>query len=360
MTGRERMLAVMKGEPVDRFPIEIHFADAAVLKQFASHYHMKPDEFFDYLGNDMRYVYTMDEVGCYMQDEDLIKKGMEYGFATQDPKLSYAYTDGFGITWDADAIGQRPLSHGRSWEELKDFRMPDPHKEGMFYDFDQKVPGYRKKDLAYVALQYYGPLEKLENIRGFENAMTDFYLEEDLVSELLDKIADYRVALAEDICARGVVVGHGGDDYGIQNGPLMSLELWREFIKPRLARIYKVYKDHGLPVLHHSCGDCENFIDDLIEIGVDALHPIQASCMDIHKLYERYGDRIVYYGGFDTHYLLDHGSPEEIRANVKETIDTLGKHGRMVCAAINIMSNVPYENFEALIDGIKEYRNISS
>lgn len=360
MTSRERMLAVLRGEPVDRLPIEIHFVDYAVLEHYARHYRMEPDDFFEFLENDMRYVYTMDEVGCYMQDKQLIDYGVKTGFATPVPGVADAYTDGFGITWDASAIGQRPLSHGKSWEELDNFQMPDPHKEGMFYDFDNKVPGFREKDYAYVALQYYGPLEKFENMRGFENAMADFFMEEDKAEMLLDKIADYRVALAEEICARGVTMGHGGDDYGMQTGPLLSLETFRRFIKPRLARIYKVYKEHGLPVLHHSCGNCSAFIDDLIEIGVDALHPIQGSCMDIQQLYQRYGDRIVYYGGFNMHSFLEYGTPEEVKKGVKETIQVLGQHGRMVCAAVNIMNDVPLENFEALVEGIKEYRYLYS
>ena len=360
MTSRERIMAVVKGEPVDRLPMELHFADAATLEHFARHYHMTPDAFLDYLENDMRYAYTMDEVGCYLQDEELISQAVKDGFAIRDTSREYAYTDGFGITWDAGAVGQRPLSHGKSWEELKEFKMPDPHKPGMFYDFDHKVPYFREKDYAYYAVQYYGPLEKFENIRGFENAMMDFYLEEDNTEELLDKIADYRVELAKEICARGVVFGHGGDDYGTQTGPLISLETWRRFIKPRLARIYKVYKDHGLPVLHHSCGDCTAFIDDLIEIGVDALHPIQASCIDIHKLYQRYGNRIVYYGGFDNQSIMECGTPEDIRNSVKDTIQTLGQQGRMVCCCCNIMMDVPFENFESLMDSIKEYRYMFS
>lgn len=183
MTSRERMLNVIKGEPVDRLPVEIHFVDAAVLEYYAKQYKMNPNEFFEYLENDIRYVHTMDELGCYIQDKDLLEYAVKYGFAKPDPNNPRAYTDGFGITWDAWSTGQRPLSHGHSWEELENFKMPDPHKPGMFYDFDNKVPGYREKDYAYVALQYYGPLEKLENIRGFENTMTDFYLKPDKISE---------------------------------------------------------------------------------------------------------------------------------------------------------------------------------
>lgn len=356
MTSRERMLAVVRGEPVDRLPVEIHFVDESVRAHYAEKYGMTPAQLMDFLENDMRYLYTMDEVELYIQEPELLKKSVEYGFAFPVPERPGAYTDGFGITWDANSTGQRPLSHGHDWEWLKNFEMPDPYKEGMFYDFDRYAAEYRAKDYAFIALQYYGPLEKYENMRGFENAMADFYDEPDLAEELLDKIADYRVAMAHRIVEQGVVMGHGGDDYGTQRGPLISLEIFREFIKPRLARIYKVYKDAGLPVLHHSCGDCSEFVDDLIEIGVDALHPIQASAMDIHALYRRYGDRIVYYGGFDTSSFIIHSTPQQVRDMVKDAIDTLGKNGRMVCGAINLTNEIPFDNFKALVDAIKEYR----
>lgn len=356
MTSRERMLAVIKGESVDRLPIDINFADALVVERFAKHYGMTSDEFMDSLGNDMRQIYSMDEPGCYMQDAEMLNVAFEKGFAKKNDLAEYAIEDEFGIIWDASGIGQRPLDVDRSWDILKDYKAPDPHKDGMFWDFDRKVQAYRDQDAAYYVGQYYGILEKFEHIRGFQNALMDFYLEEDYTHELLDKLTDYRVELAKEICKRGVVFGHGGDDYGIQRGPLISLDVWREYIKPRLARIYKVYKDNGVPVLHHSCGDCSIFIDDLLEIGVDALHPIQASAMDIHDLYKRYGDRIVYYGGFDMQSLMEKGTPEEIRKNVIDAIQTLGKHGRMVCCAVNIMMDVPFENFEALRDTIYEYR----
>jgi uroporphyrinogen decarboxylase len=356
VTSRERMLAVVKGETIDRLPVEIHFIDERVKAHYANKLGMTIPELEDYLENDMRYVYTMDEVGCYMQDPDLIAHGVEFGFAIPDPEIPMAYTDGYGITWDASSPGQRPLSHGHDWEFLKKFQMPDPHKPGMFYDFDNKVPGYREKDLCYAALQYYGPLEKYENMRGFENAMMDFYLEPDLVNELLDKITDYRVEMAHQIVERRVVFGHGGDDYGTQRGPMLSHELFTEFIKPRLKKIYGVYKGAGLPVMHHSCGDCSSVIEDLIECGVDCLHPIQASAMDIHELYKRFGDRIVYYGGFDMQSFMIHSTPAQVRDMVQDAVKTLGKNGKMVCAAINITDEIPMDNFKELVDSIKEYR----
>ena len=357
MTSRERFLALVNGEEVDRLPVEIHFVDAAVAKYFADHYNMTVDEFFDYLENDVRYMYSMDEVGCYIQDTHLLEKSIEYGFARKDPNHEAGYYDGFGISWDASKTGQRPLTHGYDWDVLENFQMPDPNREGMFYDYDRHIQAYKEKDVAFGVLQYYGPLEKLENIRGFEGTMIDFYEEPELMEELLRKVTDYRVALAEEICKRGVTFGHGGDDYGSQHGPMISLSTFREFIKPCLKKIYGVYRDYGLPILHHSCGNCSAFFDDLKEVGVTLLHPIQASAMDIHQLHEDHGDTLVYYGGFDTE-ALERITPSEVVAMVKDTIDTLSKNNRMCCAAINITAQVPFENFDAMMDAIKEYRYI--
>ena len=161
MTSRERMLAVVNGGPIDRLPVEIHFIDESVRAHYAEMLGMTPGQLSDYLENDMRYLYTMDEVGCYMQEPDLIAKGVEYGFATPDPEIPMAYTDGFGIKWDAGSSGQRPLSHGHDWDFLRAFRMPDPDRPGMFYDFDKHVDEFRAKDVAYVALQYYGPWKSM-------------------------------------------------------------------------------------------------------------------------------------------------------------------------------------------------------
>ena len=138
----------------------------------------------------------------------------------------------------------------------------------------------------------------------------------------------------------------------------MSLEMWREFYKPRLEKIWKVYKDAGLSVVHHSCGDCSLFLDDMIEIGLDGLHPVQSAAMDIEALGKRYGNNLVFYGGIDCQQTLSFGTPDEVRANVKYVVDCLGRHGNMVLAPINIMRNTSFENFEALVQAVREFRQL--
>lgn len=365
MNSKERVRAVLTGQPVDRLPVEFHFADAEILEYFAGRYEMDSDDFLEYLENDIRYAYVMDELGCYMQDKHLLDYAIKNGFARQSQSHPQHVYDKWGVGWDSSATGQRPIYEPLSmwddperWTNLHEIKQPQAAAAGQFYDYERHEKDYQRHQYAVVILQYYGPLERCELLRGFNNFMCDMMEDKPHAEELLDMVADYRVELAELICQRDVAFGHGGDDYGTQSGPLLSLDLWRELIKPRLARIWAVYKEHGLPIVHHSCGNCEQFIDEMIDIGLDAIHPVQAETMDIDKLVKRYGDRVVYYGGFKTQSILTNGTPDDVKQNVKDTINTLGRSGRMFAAPINIMQNVPIKNFQALVESIHKYRYI--
>ena len=365
MNSKERVRAVLTGQPVDRLPVEFHFADADILEHFAEKYQMDSDQFLEYLENDIRYAYVMDELGCYMQDRHLLDYAIKHGFARQDPDKPHHVYDKWGVGWDSSATGQRPVHEPLEdwddpdqWKQLSSILRPEASSTGQFYDYERHEESFRKNNYAVVILQYYGPLERCELLRGFNNFMCDMMVDSDHAEALLDIVTDYRVDLARLISKKDVAFGHGGDDYGTQSGPLISLDLWRSLIKPRLARIWSVYKDAGLPIVHHSCGNCEPFIDEMIDIGLDAIHPVQAETMDINKLVKRYGDRVVYYGGFKTQTILTDGTPDDVRNNVRDTIDTLGRSGRMFAAPINIMQNVPLENFKALVESVHKYRYI--
>lgn len=357
MNSRERVQAVLTGKPADRLPVDFHFADDTALQVFAGHYNMGEEEFLTYLENDVRHLYVMDEVELFLQNRPLMRYAFDHGFAYPNPEDPALCFDQWGIGWNMVSDGQLPVSSPlKDWDGLDKVQAPDPNRKENFYVVDTNIQGYIDRNLAVDVAQYFGPFEKGYLIRGFEEFMMDMYEETEKVELLLDRITQYRVDMAEEICQRGVTYGHSGDDFGTQGGPIMSLALWRKLFKPRLEQIWSVYKRHGLPVVHHSCGDCEQFLDEMIEIGLDAIHPVQAAAMDIRELSGRYGSRLVFYGGFDTQDILTFGTPEQVRANVKDTIETLGQYGRMFCAPINIMRNVPLENFEALVESVHQYR----
>jgi uroporphyrinogen decarboxylase len=151
-----------------------------------------------------------------------------------------------------------------------------------------------------------------------------------------------------------------GDDLGTQDSLLMSPKTYREILKPIHADYIDFIKDRtDAKVFFHTDGDVSPLIDDLIEIGVDILNPIQTSAgnmSDLSELKERFGDEIVFCGAIDTQNVLPNGSPEDVRSEVKRVIGTLGPGGGYLLSAVHtIMEEVPAENVLAMVDAVREY-----
>ena len=193
-------------------------------------------------------------------------------------------------------------------------------------------------------------------LRGMENFLLDLAADRPFAEWLLDRITDYQVAVAQRCIAAGVDCGRTGDDWGTQRGMLFSPTLWRALIRPRLARVWAVYQEAGLPVLHHSCGDIQPIIGDLVEMGLTILHPLQAM-MPRAALKAAYGDRLVFYGGIDCQGVVPVGTPEEVRAEAREAIRTLGARGGVVIGLTHTLtSETPLENVWALWKTVQEER----
>jgi len=144
-------------------------------------------------------------------------------------------------------------------------------------------------------------------------------------------------------------------DLGIQQGPLMRPSFYREIIKPREKELIRFVKSKSkAKIAWHSCGSCQEFIPDLIEIGVDLLNPVQvnAANMEPAVLKQKFGNRISFWGGIDGQKLLPFSTPEKIRSEVRKMINTLAKDdgGYLVAACHNIQNDVPGENVIALFD----------
>ncbi|NMB17634.1 MAG: hypothetical protein GX980_11050, partial [Firmicutes bacterium] len=123
----------------------------------------------------------------------------------------------------------------------------------------------------------------------------------------------------------------------------------------RQARFIRHLKDisGGKKILYHTCGAVAPLIEDLIEIGVDALNPVQTSAvgMDLRLLKDRFGDRITFWGGIDTQRLLNRATPEEVAAETKKTIRLLSEGGGYILNSVhNIQPDVPPENICAMFD----------
>ena len=172
---------------------------------------------------------------------------------------------------------------------------------------------------------------------------------------MLKNLEIYKQAVGERI----QVVWISGTDFGNQRGPMISLSTFRELYKPFYKEICDwVHQNTGWKTFFHTCGAIYDFLDDFAEMGLDCLNPLQLSAngMDPVKIKENYGDKFTFWGGgVDTQRVLPFGTPDEVRAQVRERIDILGKGGGYVFNTIhNIVAGVPAENLMAMYDEAKK------
>ncbi len=150
-----------------------------------------------------------------------------------------------------------------------------------------------------------------------------------------------------------------GDDLGMQTGPQVSPAMYREFFKPRHARMWRRAKELAeVKVNLHCCGGVRELLPELIDAGLDAINPVQISCkgMDPRELKAKFGDKLTFWGGgCDTHGVLSRGTPEEVRRHVKQQVAILSPGGGFVFQQVhNVLADVPPENVIAMLDAVNE------
>jgi uroporphyrinogen decarboxylase len=277
---------------------------------------------------------------------------------TRSPKPLYAspaeygstITDEFGVTWTTSDIDRgSPIGPCLREPDLSGYRFPEPASSDRF----EHLAGWTAANAGHFTLLWIGDLwERATFMRGMEPLLLDVSLHPRFVEELLRGLADYILRTTEILFSRfsfdGVALS---DDYGTQRGMLMSPGCWRRYVKPLLTEIYERAKTHGRTVFHHSCGNIVPIIGDLIDIGLDVLHPIQPEAMDIARLKREFGAHLTLCGGIRTQDLLPHGTPQQVRSEVRRTQDLMGKGGGYILEpGITLQADVPLHNLLALIE----------
>ncbi len=194
--------------------------------------------------------------------------------------------------------------------------------------------------------------------RGFSQFCMDIMVDRDLVRALWDVWEQEKLHRLETVIkplAPYVDVFLNGDDFGMQNGPFISPEVFRDVIAPYYKRLYGKLKDVAPDsfAMHHSCGSIYKLLDDLIDMGVEILNPIQPSAADMEPeaLKEAADGRICFHGGIDLQHLLPFGTPDEVRAEATRRMKILGNGGGYICApAHSLPTDVPPENIIALFE----------
>ena len=221
-----------------------------------------------------------------------------------------------------------------------------------YADRAQKL--YTSTDRAVIASWRMHYLQAGQIMRGYEQFMIDLLIDEPLVRGLLDRLHAAYMQRAETflkVMAGSIDIVLLADDLGTQNAPLLNPDTYRKLIKPYWAELIALIKRYNKKVLMHSCGAISEFIPDLIEMGVDAVNPVQitAAGMEPARLKKEFGTDIAFWGGgVSTQGVLDKGTVQEVQDEVKRNVDTFAPGGGFVFTQVhNIQYNVPPENIIA-------------
>lgn len=237
----------------------------------------------------------------------------------------------------------------RSLDDIARYRHPDPRAPGRYAILERQVATYGRE---YPILVDISPIafEAAYSLMGMEETMLALAEAPERLGSLFEKHITYTLEVARECIARGADIVWTGDDWGTQQGMLLSPAMWREQIKPMVARLWTGLKQAGrdVAIAHHSCGAIAPIIPDLIALGLDILNPIQPNVpgMAPAELQQAHGSKLSFLGGIDTQGLLRTGSPAEVEAVARGTIATFGP-GYILSPAHRI-HDVPWANIQAL------------
>ena len=258
--------------------------------------------------------------------------------------------DEFGVVWTTNEIDRGcPIGPCLKEPDLGGYRFPDLAAPYRF----ERLAEWTAANREHFTFLWVGDLwERATFMRGMEDLLLDLALNEAFVEKLLRGLADHILGTMQILFERFEFDGIAlSDDYGTQHGMIMSPEMWRRLVKPLVAEIYTLARKHGRKTFHHSCGNVRPIVGDLIDIGLDVLHPIQPEAMDILELKREFGRRLTFCGGLGTQELLPHGTPEQVRQEVRRLKEQMGAGGGYILEpGITIQADVPMANLIAMIE----------
>ncbi len=342
MTSRERVLAAVRHQPLDRFPTDIWAVDEAWQKL---RLHFKTDdhvEIFERLGIDAIPGISPSYHGPLIAGPDPSLTYDEWGFGSRLQEY------GGGIYEEQVHF---PLANAESIADLEAFPWPSPDD----YDYD----GLRAKAAQYpdraVQCGYWAIFYWHNRLRGMELSLMDAAERPEFTRFLLDKVSDFFFEYHRRCfeATRGLAdIAQVTDDYGAQNGLMISPRTFDSFYRPSMQRGIDLAHAYDRLVFHHDDGDNRRLQPRFVEMGVEILNPVQWRCgnWDLDAVKAQVGAKLCFHGGVDNQETLPFGTADEVRAEVRRLKRTLGADGTglILAPCHNIQAITPLENILAM------------
>ena len=313
LSHRERVIKALSRKEPDRVPLDLGGTTCSsmhisVYQKLKAHFGVDSE---DVIINKMTLTAAIDEAILKALDIDL--RVTIPGTPDKKPIIQVGddgYQDEYGVVRRMPSsslyydLVKSPLSGPISIQDVVNFPWPDPSDPGYTHGLRERLRYYREETDYATTLRLPSPfLHTSQFIRGFEDWYIDLAADKELAATLFDATVEHNTALAEELLkAAGdlVDVVAINEDLGFQNGLIVSPELYREMFKPRHIKYFNAVKKHTSAFIHlHSCGSIYKLLPDIIELGVDAINPVQVAAkdMDSDKLAREFGDQLSFWGG---------------------------------------------------------------
>jgi uroporphyrinogen decarboxylase len=379
MTSRQRLLAALNHQTPDRVPIDLGGNQTGIHK-------VAYEALLKHLGIDDELV-IMDAVQQLARpceavlerfhiDTRYVAAGAAADFSgkivtqRRNGRLWHDLTDEFGVTWSMPDdqplymdVSHHPLASA-TIDDLRNYPFPKGDDPGRFAGLRQRALAIRNETPYAVVSGISGVVyETCWYLRGLEQWFIDMLTQPEFCEALLEQTLrfwlDWFRAFLDEV-GDVVDVIMIGDDLAGQTGPLFRPELYRRIVKPRQKRLVQYIRSRTeAKIWYHTCGACTEYIPDLLDNGIDILNPVQisATAMEPARLKERFGDRLVFWGGaIDAQHVLATASPATIREHVQRNLAIWMPGGGYVFNSVhNLQAGVPPENIVALYDAAYEY-----
>ena len=339
MNSLERFYATIERRPVDRPAAWLGMPEIHAQPALFAHYG----------------VSNMHELKLAIGDDFY---AVEVPYESPEASAIYAAFDWY-MDGNVDAQNRTLTAPGcfNEAEELEDldfFKWPDP---ALYIDPAEcrRRVDMAPKDKAVIGMLWSAHFQDACAAFGMETALMNMVANPEIFQAVDAKIVDFYLKANEIFyeATKGrlnaVLIGN---DMGSQRGLILSPQMVREFVLPGAKKLTEQAHQYGVKVIYHSCGSIADIIPDLIEIGVDAIHPIQAAAanMDAASLKARFSGQVSFCGGVDTQELLPHGTPEQVRAKVRELRELFPTGLILSPSHEAILPDIPPANVQAMFE----------
>ena len=362
MNSKQRVYTALgrKGLP-DRVPVQFDLS-RALLEKFGSKYGI-PVHYTTSYYEDVTYRISANELRVAMGSDCVVigaslPRGYEHpvdqnGYIINEFKMKMRQ----GLIYMQ--VIEHPLANVEEPQQVEDLQFPDPLADGRFDDAAKYIEKY-KNDYFIVGDMELTMFDMMQQLVGLEKLLVDMASNKSYVPVLIEKTRDFALAVGKKLVSMGVDGIWAGDDFGAQNGMLISPRMWRKYFKECYRQVYAELKavNPEIIIMQHCDGAVAPILGDWIEVGLQVFNPVQPNVPghDPEDLKSQFGDRLSFWGAIDQQKLLPFGTREEIEADVKEKIAVLGRGGGYMCAPAHIIQgDTPMENVEAFIDAVKKH-----